>query len=363
MIKKLDLYIIKELIDPFLFGLLSFTLILSASMVLFELVRAVALQGMPLVTALKIFIFRMPSVVVYIFPMATLLATLLGFGRLSKDSEIIAFRASGISLYRLIVPVLAMGFAVSLITLAFYEIVVPQSNLTVKHLLLETAQNRAPKVQENIFMPEIDNGALKRILYAERMKGDELDGVVISEFSDGKLNQIVNADTAVWNKERNQWLFKKGVAYLISGSGEYKHLIKFDEQYVTIKYSPADFAAGNKSPDDMNINELREYIALKEKMGVKVTDFKIQLNMKRAIPFACLVFALLGAPLGLSPRRASSSVGLGLSIIVIFIYYVLMFASMALGELEIVSPPVSAWLPNFITLGIGAQILAKAAKA
>ena len=362
MLKTIDKYIFKELLDPFIFGLLSFTLILSASMVLFELVRAVVLQGMPIFTALQIFVFRLPAVVVYIFPMATLLGALLAFGRLSKDSEIVAFRASGISIYRLIIPVLVFGFLISIVTLGFYEIVVPESNKTVKNLMVQTIANKIPNVQKNIFYPETEKGMLKRIFYAEQTTGDEMSGVVVFEFSEGKLSQIVNAKSAEWKNDKNQWLFKNGTVYLLSGTGEYKHLIKFNEQYISIKFTPADFSLGDKSPDDMNIGELRTYVALKEKMGLNVTDYKIQLNMKMAIPFACLVFALLGAPLGLSPKRASSSVGLGFSIIVIFVYYILMFFSMALGELEWISPWLAAWMPNFITCGIGYIILSNSAK-
>src|SRR3989338_3899679 len=143
-------------------------------------------------------------------------------------------------------------------------------------------------------------------------------GVIVEEFSNGKLAQIVNAKEASWQREKNQWLFKNGTIYIIAESGEYKHLIKFDEQYVTIKYTPADFYIGDRNPDEMNIRQLREFIVLKDKMGVETTHLKIQLNMKMAIPFASLVFALLGAPLGLSPRRASGSIGLGISILVIF---------------------------------------------
>jgi lipopolysaccharide export system permease protein len=111
----------------------------------------------------------------------------------------------------------------------------------------------------------------------------------------------------------------------------------------------------------MTIAELKDFISLKEKMGVDVTDFKIQLNMKMALPFASLVFALLGAPLGITRRRASSSIGLGLSIIVIFLYYIVAFVSMAVGELGLISPALSAWMPNFVTGGIGWYILSKAA--
>jgi len=363
MFKIIDRYIFKELLDPFLFGLISFSLILSASMVLFELVRAVILQGLPLITALQVFLYRLPGVMVYIFPMATLLAALLGFGRLSKDSETIAFKASGISFYRMIIPVIIMGLLISVITLLFYEIVVPESNKAAKNLIIETQARRAPRVEENVFVPEIEQGKLKRIFYARRLRGEVLEGVIVSEFTDGQLSQIINAKTAEWQKDKHTWLFRNGIIYLLSEVGEYKHLIKFEEQQIAIKYSPADFSAGDKSPDDMNIRELLDFIKLKEKMGVKVTDFKIQLNMKISIPFACLVFALLGAPLGLSPRRASSSIGLGFSILVIFIYYVLMFFSMALGELEWLAPATAAWIPNLITAGIGVYFIRQAARA
>ena len=363
MFKTVDRYIFKELFDPFLFGLLSFTLILSASMVLFELVRAVILQGMSLVVALQLFLYRLPAVMVYIFPMATLLAALLGFGRLSKDSEIIAFRAAGVSLYRMLVPVLVFGLMISIVTFFFYEVVVPQSNRAAKNLLLETSTKKAPKIEENVFVPEMKDGTLRRIFYFKKVKGNVMEGVVVGEFSDGRLSQLINARTAEWDNSKRIWRFKKGVIYILSEEGEYKHLIKFDRQDIAIKFTPADFHVGDRHPDDMNIDELRQFIALKEKMGVKVTDFKIQLNMKIAIPFASLVFALLGAPLGLSPRRSTSSVGLGLSIIVVFIYYVLMFASMSFGLLNVVPPWVAAWTPNFICGGIGYYILSKAAQS
>lgn len=361
MIKIIDRYIFRELIEPFLFGLGCFTAILSASMVLFELVRAVVLKGMPLIIALQIFVYKLPAIIVYIFPMAMLLAALLAFSRLSSESEIIAFRASGISLFRLIIPVLFLGLLVSLINLSFSEIVVPEANRAAKNLLVETTAKYQPKIQKNVFVPELDDGQLKRIFYVETMQANTMKDVIVQEFSAGKLTQIITANEAQWQKEKNEWLFRDGTIYLIAETGEYKHLIKFAEQSLAIKYSPADFYIGDKNPDDMTIAELNKFIKLKEKMGVTVTDFLIQLNMKLAIPFASLVFALLGAPLGISPRRASSSIGLGLSIIVIFLYYILTFISMSLGELKLLTPFLAAWLPNVITGGIGWYILSKKA--
>jgi lipopolysaccharide export system permease protein len=194
------------------------------------------------------------------------------------------------------------------------------------------------------------------------MQGSKMKEVIVQDFSTGRLSQIITAKEAAWQGGKNQWLFKNGIIYLVAESGEYKHLIKFKEQYISIKYTPADFYIGDRSPEDMNLPELKEFISLKEKMGVDVTDFRIQYNMKLSIPFASLVFALLGAPLGLSPRRASGSIGLGLSIIVIFFYYIVTFISMAVGELKILSPEISAWIPNLITAGVGLYILKRASE-
>lgn len=361
MIKTIDRYIFKELLEPFFFGLGAFTAILSSSMGLLELARAVVLKGMPVLTAFQIFLYRLPGIVVYIFPMATLLAALLAFSRLSHDSEVVAFKAHGISLYRLIIPVLVLGFLVSVVNLTFSEIVVPASNTAAKNLLIATATTRQPKLQKNVFLPELAQGRLKRIFYAESMQGETMSGVIVQEFDRGRLAQIVNAASAAWQKDKNQWLFRDGTIYLLAESGEYKHTIRFKEQYVTIKYTPADFYVGDRESSEMNIAQLKEFIALKQKMGSDITDLNIQLNMKMAIPFASLVFALLGAPLGLSPRRTSGSVGLGISILVIFFYYLLTSVSIAIGELKYIAPGGAAWLPNIATGGIGWYILSRAA--
>jgi lipopolysaccharide export system permease protein len=362
MIKIIDRYIIKELFDPFLFGLGAFTAILSASMILFDLVRAVVVRGMPLTIATQVFIYRLPGTAVYIFPMATLLAALLAFAKLSSQSEIVAFKAGGISLYRIIIPVLVFGLAVSLVTLLTYEVVVPRANSAAANLMVEMQAMKSPKIQKNVLIPEVENDVLKRMYFAGKLKGDVMEDVVVEEFTDGKLSEIINAEEAQWDKEKNTWLFKNGVIYPLTDSGEYKHLIKFKEQQMTIKYTPADFFMGEKKPEEMNMAELKKFIKLKKKMGEDTIDLLIQYYLKGAIPFSCLVFVLLGAPLGLSPQRSSSSIGLGLSVLIVFFYYFLTFISMAVGELRIMPPIVSAWLPNIITGGIGAYILNKSAQ-
>jgi lipopolysaccharide export system permease protein len=361
MIKIIDRYIIKELFDPFLFGLGAFTVILSAGMIMLDLVRAVAERGMPILTAGQVFIYRLPGTAVFIFPMATLLAALLAFAKFSSQSEIVAFKAGGVSLYRIIVPVLAFGLAISLVTLLFYEAVVPRANLAATNLMVETQARKSVKIQRNVLIPEIENDELKRMYIAGKLKGDIMEDVIVEEFSEGKLSQIINAKEAKWDKEKNTWLFKNGIIYLLSDSGEYKHLIRFKEQYMMIKYTPADFYMGERKAEEMNMAELKKFIKLKKKMGEDTAELLVQYYLKGAVPFSCLVFVLLGAPLGLSPQRSSSSIGLGLSVLIVFFYYLLLFICIVIGA-KLWPPMIAAWLPNIITGGIGAYILNKSAQ-
>jgi lipopolysaccharide export system permease protein len=361
MFKTIDRYIMREIFDPFLFGLGAFTAILSASMILFDLVRAVAMKGMPLLTAAQIFVYRLPTTAVYIFPMATLLGALLAFAQLSSRSEIIAFKSGGISLYRIIAPAILFGFVISLVTLLFYEVVVPKANLAAAELMMEAQGKRTLNIQKNVLIPEVENDELKRMYFAGSLKGNVMENVVVQEFTNGKLSQIINAKQAKWDVDRNTWTFTDGIIYLLADNGEYKHLIKFKEQDMTIKYTPADFFMGERKPEEMNMAELKKYIALQRKMGGDVSEWLIQYYLKGAVPFSCLVFAMLGAPLGLSPQRSSSSIGLGLSVLIVFFYYFMLFICMMLG-LRLIPPLLAAWLPNLITGGVGGYIMYKSSQ-
>ena len=247
-------------------------------------------------------------------------------------------------------------------TLFFYEVVVPQSNLQASNLMMEAQARKSPKIQKNVLIPEIEEDTLKRMYFAGKLKGDLMEDVVVEEFTNGKLSQIINSKSAQWDKDKSTWLFKDGIIYLLSDEGEYKHLIKFKEQYMTIKYNPADFYMGEKKPEEMNMADLYRYIQLQKKMGEDTLDLQIQYFLKSALPFSCLVFVLLGAPLGLSPQRSSSSIGLGLSVLIVFFYYFLTFVTMAIGELRLITPIAAAWLPNLITGGVGGYILYKSAQ-
>ncbi|MGQ9837732.1 MAG: LptF/LptG family permease [Cyanobacteriota bacterium] len=368
----MDRYIIMEMVLPFLFGVGAFTALVMAVGSLFELVRLVVEAGLSIPAALQVFAFRAPGIIVLTFPMSMLLATLLAYGRLSSDSEITAMRSCGVSLYRLVVPALAFGLLVTSLTFLFNELVVPNSNRQAA-ITLNQALNRNPDFQrENILYqefgeilsPEGDGSfsrrqGLTRQFYARSFDGNHMRGIIVLDFSNEALNQILLAQRGRWDPRNNLWVFEEGTNYIVSPDGTYSNIVTFSRQELRLSRAPLDLAQEARSPEEMNIQELSRYIEVIASSGdlQRVRRLQVSLNQKYAIPFVCLAFTLIGAPLGLRPQRTSSSLGLGISVLIIFAFYVLLFITQALGQIGILGPAVAAWLPNLICVAVGLGLL------
>jgi lipopolysaccharide export system permease protein len=356
--KILDKYISRELLYPFLFGVLAFSAIIAGTTLIPFLVGDAIRYGLSFSKAIQLLVMRLPEIVAYTFPMSMLLAALLSFSRLSGDSEITAFRAGGISLYRLIIPTLIIGILVSVITLIFNELVVPNANTTAKNIIFEAHHKGTPSVKENVNLPEYEGGYLKRLIYARSLEGKIMKEVTVSEYTQGRFARIIFADQAEWQKEGG-WLFRKGIIHQFSGDKKSMFLINFNEELINIEISPANLSGREKDPQEMNLAELANYIQFKRRTGNDVTELSVRFNQKIAIPFASFIFVLLGAPLGIQPQRASSAIGLGLSLIIIFLYYILLSLGMWWGMVGAVTPFMAAWLPNWIVGAVGAYLVIK----
>ena len=368
----MDRYVVTEMIVPFAFGVTVFTALIMAIGSLFELVRYMVENGMPLSTAAQIFILRMPGLVVLTFPMATLLATLQAFGRLSGDFEIIALRACGVSVVRLIAPILLVGVLITGGTLALNEIVVPSSNRSAYITLARALNNHEPSFRkENFFYPQYEQvkgedgqvtSRVTRIIYAQSFEGGVMDGVTVVDFSEKGLSQIVAADRAIWNLEKQVWKFEKGTTYFVAADGSYRNILRFNEQNVYISSAFLDFANETRKPEEMDARELTRFIQLAKDSHQPVDGLLVRLYQKFAIPFTCVSFALVGALLGIRPQRTSGALGLGLSVLIIFAYYVMLSVCQALGQTGNIPPILAAWIPNLVTLVSGGFLLWRASQ-
>ncbi|MDC0977734.1 LptF/LptG family permease [bacterium] len=351
-IKLLNKYIAKEVAVPFLFGVVAFSTITAGGALIPGLVSDASTYNLNITKIMALFILRMPKIISYTFPMASLLAALLSFGRLSGDSEITAFKSGGLSLYRLMLAPLLIGLAISVMTIWFNESIVPQASFIEENTIiqLKDSSKSAPDVKKNVNIPKYENGYLKRLIYASRMIGSVMKEVSVSEYEKGRLARIIFADEAEW-QTGDGWEFRNGTMHQFGSSRRKAYVIEFEKEVINVNVKPRDISGRTKDADQMNLWELSSHIEKQKGFGADVTELRVKWHQKIAVPFACFIFILLGAPMGIRPQRSSSSVGLGLSILIVFLYYLLLSVGMWVGLLGVLNPLLAAWLPN-ILIGI-----------
>ncbi len=358
----LDKYILRETLMTFIFGFCAFTAVFLGSGTLFRIAQYITQYGASFSSIVRLVIYSLPGIVVWTFPMSMLLAALLTFGRMSGNSEIIAMKACGISFKRLIRPIIIFSFGISLFSIAFNEYVVPASNQAYSDLVrYEIQGNTAPASQDHIIIKQIENGNIQRLVYARRYNAEteRLDSLSIQEFNNGKMYCVENAQYAEWKSDG--WTMYNGVMYDLSEANT-ERMMKFDSQELPINQSPSQIIRSQKKADEMSIKELREQIGIMKSQYVDTRKLETELYQRFTIPMASLVFTLIGAPLGIQPNRSSSSIGFGISIIIIFIYYTLMTLSGAIGQSTIIPPILAVWIPNIVGLLIGGYLIRKESK-
>lgn len=359
--KILDRYITKEFINPFVFSIAAFTAIFLGTRTLFQIAQYVTKNGASFQAALKLFIYSLPGVIVLTFPLAMLLASLLLFGRLSAASELTAMRSGGISFFRIALPVFVIAFLVSLFATALNELLVPPANAAYSYTVrFDIEKNTKAKSQEHIVIKDVRAGNLENLLYARRYEEAEsvMYGVTLEEFQNGNLTRVRNGEKATWQDD--QWVMANGTEHTMTLEGRLEGIRQFDSEVIPIDKNPAAISREQKKPEEMTIRELELHIAALQREYVKTNVYEVELHQRLAIPLASFIFTLIGTPLGLQPNRSSSSIGMGISIIVIFIYYTIMTVSSALGQGGLIPAVLAAWLPNLIGIAAGGILIRKA---
>lgn len=354
--RLLDKYIAKETAWPILFGVCSFTSIFVGSE-LVNLANLAVRVGASINKIGLIFLYKMPQILVWTFPMAVLLATLLSLSRLSSTSEIVAMRAGGLSFYRIISPVMVIAMLATGVSFLLSEAIVPIANERTALLMMDIRGESLPTITRNVILKRHERGIMTWFLYAARFdsKTQVMHDVTMVTLQDGQPRETTYAERIVWDE--TGWFMENGVTNRFGIDGEVTTItFSGGRQPVDIGQKPRDIVRAQKDPEEMNIRELTRHISILKSQGRDVRELQVQWHTKWAMPFASLVFALVGAPLGIQPHRSATSTGFGLSIVVIFVYYVIMTAGSALAEGGYLSPFLGAWIPN-IVLGVFGLVL------
>ena len=292
--KCLQRYTYKELLSPVLFSVIAFTLIFVAADLLFMLARLLVEESVSLGTVIRLFVLGLPRVMALTLPMSTLLGILLCYSTLSASSEIVAMRAAGVSLARIMAPALVVALLISGVTFIFNEKVVPGANRRFEEIMWQIGKSSSPFLQKNLVLKEFDKGSLTRLVFAGSYDDTEelFQHVTVQEFEEGRLCRITEAARARWDNAA--WWFEDGVSYNVV-DGDRMVSVRFARQEGRIAYTPSEVARGALRPDEMSALELREYISLLKQQGASTRKLSVE-HLKFAIPFASLVFGLVAAP-------------------------------------------------------------------
>jgi lipopolysaccharide export system permease protein len=371
----MDRYITTQLIPPLVFGVAAFTSVVSSVATVFDLIRKMTEAGLPLSIAIQVYFLQLPEFVSLALPMSMLLSTLLLYSRLSADSELIALRSVGVSVYRLMVPAVLVSLIVTGLTFALNEAIVPAAKYQASMTLDRALKQEKPSFKEkNILHQEyrdvkLPNGetenALARIFYARQFDGKRMKGLTILDFSQAGLDQIIASESAVWDPIKNVWAFFNGTIYLVAPDGSYRNILKFERQELQLPRTPLDLANQKRDFMEMNVAELRESEGRIVESGdaKEVNKLRLRIQQKLSFPLVCLVFGVVGATLGTrSQRRSGKGASFALSVVIIFTYYLLSFVCDSFGQLEILPYGLAAWLPTVVGLCAGGALMLQAAK-
>ena len=379
VIPLIDRWLIGQLLPPMIFAISAFTVISLSVGVMFELIRKIVEYGLPVLLAIKVLIYSLPSFLVLSFPMAVLLSTLLTYGKLSSNSELLALRSLGINNYRIVAPAIALSIFMTGLTFYFNDNLVPTANrlaevtlrsgigssftdnsrknniiFTRKGSRLEPATNKPTKT----------NTFLTHIFYASKFENNIMREVIVFDFSRQNFRQILTANSATFDKESSSWIFLDGSVVSINSEGQTTNL-QFQKYVYPFVEGPLDIAKIPKDAAEMSLKQAVEAEQIYKEIGnsKEIRKIQVRIQEKFTLPCACLVFGLIGSSLGSKLNiRSSKSQGFGLSVILILIYYVMSFLFSSFGVKGLINPIIATWSPVLISLCGGAYLLKKSNK-
>ncbi|MCK9224829.1 MAG: LptF/LptG family permease [Candidatus Muirbacterium halophilum] len=359
MVKILDRYIFKSLFGPFVFGVLSFLIIMAIDP-LYNALSYIIIRGKPTSIVLKWFGYKMLSKdLIFVFPMSVLMSTLIVMGNFSKLSEVTAMKSGGISFFRIVRPVMVFTFFVSIMTFVVYEKIVPNA-IEQEEIYKTFKLQNMPRfiTKENIFLREDKD----KFLYIRRVNfyNRTFNYLMLYYIEDGLLKKTLASRTGRINKD-DTWILEQGSENTFDENGFVSNVQKFTNRELKLNNTLIEIENFDKEdPDAMTFIELYRKIKNLAKHGVlNLNKYLVALYQKTAMPFSCMIFGLVGAAMGTTSKRSGTFTNLGLSVIMIFVYYVLMSFLKSYGEAGRILPIFATWMPNLMFLVFGIFLASK----
>jgi LPS export ABC transporter permease LptG/LPS export ABC transporter permease LptF len=352
----LDDYVLREFLTTFALVLASLVLLMLV-FTFFELLGDIIRNRTPLVTVGEYLINLTPAMIYNITPLGVLVAVLVTFGVLTRTNEFTAMKATGISLYRVMVPILVVSALIAVALFLFDQSYLPSANRRQEALRSvikgRPAQTFLRPDQKWIFGRQ-EPGKPGRIFYYQFFDPDEnrFANLTVFEFNpeNFSLSRRIFASSAHWEPQLQQWIFEHGWERRIDGEFSV-------ETYPEITEQPQYFKKEALQSQEMSFGELKRYIRDLRQSGFETKQLSVQLNIKLAYPIVTLVMAVLAIPFALSMGKRGSLTGIATAIGVAIAYWVVNLTFQQLGNVNFLPTLLAAWSPDLLFGLAGAYLL------
>ncbi len=359
----LDDYVIREFIKTFALVLVTFVMLMLL-FTFFELLGDIIRNRTPFITVGEYLVDLSPSMIYTIAPLSVLIAVLVVFGSLNRSNELTAMKATGISLYRIVVPILAIASVLAVSLFAFDETYIPTANRKQEALRSiikgKPAQTFQRPDQKWIFGAEKPDEP-NHIFYYQLFDSDKdsFGNISIFEFAPNTftLSRRIFASSAHWEPRIHQWVFEHGWERTFSGV-EIQSYRPFEvSTFAGIHEPPGYFKKETRQSSEMSFVELNHYIGDLRQSGFDTMRLRVALNHKLAYPLITLVMAVLAVPFALSMGRSGSLAGIGVAISVAIAYWVVAGTFEAMGNVNMLPALFAAWFPDVLFALAGSYLL------
>jgi len=349
----LDAYVVREFLNMFILVLASFVMLMLV-FTFFELVGDILRNHIPLTTVGEYLFNLTPSMLYAITPLAVLIAVLVTFGVLNRNSEIIAMKATGISLYRLVIPIVSISAVLAVGLFFFDEFYLPQANRR-QEALRSTIKGRPPQTflhpEEKWIFGQPHSGEPGRIFYYQFFDpdGNEFANLSIFEFNPATfaLSRRIFAARVFWDAGTNSWRFVNGWERDIEGNNTQYHEFN-NTTFAEIHEDPGYFKKENLQSQEMSFNQLDNYVRDLRQSGFDTMRLRVALWHKLAYPLIAIVMAALAIPFALSMGRRGSLASIAIAITVALAYWVVDGLFGAMGNVNYLPAALAAWSPDIL---------------
>lgn len=360
----LDRYMVRGFLGPYIWCMLLFT-IMAVIIDIFSFIDDIVKYKIPAESLIAFYVYYSPTIIVQVMPMAVLLSTIYLLSNLNKHNEIVAMKSGGVSLWRVMAPILVMGFIISAVTFIINDRILPTSSKVSNMIRREELESMKA---DNVKIKNLENVAIygteNRIIFAKNYDIEKatLNEIIIHRH-DTKQNLIskVTAERAVWTG--SEWKLYRAIVYKIDNAGRILDRPQFfAETNISLNEKPKDFAMSEWRAEYMSYKELRGYIRKFKGAGRRLMrTLLVELNYKISFCFISLIIIVVGAPFALISTRGGVLIGIGMSVAIGLLYYASIAIFLAFGKGGILPPFVAAWLGNIVFAWLGIRYVNKRA--